>query len=667
MASRMKVGELTADFRGDSRKFVEASTKSADSLKRVRRQGQVTQTQLKSLAGVAKGFGGALAAAFSVRAIVQFTNAAREAAREMGDLGAKLAEMAASVGVSVEGLQGLRRVFEGQGVATEKVDKALGRLNQRFGDAFRLKSYRDAFEQLGVDIDKLRESGAGTEEILNAVADGVKNTGDRAIVAASLAQLLGRDWQQLYLTLAEGSEGLSRARMEMEALGVVSGKQAQGLKAYAQALQNISNITQTQLAQATADQVPQLLALEEGIERIVRWWDKAKISAISYFGEVAARTLAEGIGAQITVAEDNLRRLQERYDYLAERARRNRAALEGGAVLHDFMRARIEPTVTQADPELNILATQIAEQQRELGMLRRRLADLGRVPDVETGTGTAPPITLSGAAQADAAARVPLAEAWRQFYAEQAEIAAAGAAKVVEIEAASLKEREGKLKEYASAWYQFYEEQDRLAREAAEEQERIAEEQTRKMEEAFGSFIDRVDFSNLNDVWDSAMKEMLRELIKFIFIGEGLLAQFGSGAGGGLLGFIGSLLGIGGGGGAIGGTGGSVLRGGIPTYGIPGGRAYGGPVLAGVPYTVGEMGRETFIPDQSGYVAPRGMMGGQMVFAPVIQGAVDPAAIESALERAYPEWERRTRASTMRDLQRNSQIRGATARAQRRG
>src|SRR5690606_17465095 len=45
------------------------------------------------------------------------------------------------------------------------------------------------------------------------------------------------------------------------------------------------------------------------------------------------------------------------------------------------------------------------------------------------------------------------------------------------------------------------------------------------------------------------------------------------------------------------------------------GRAYGGPVTAGVPYTVGERTRETFVPTEDGVIVPGPLGGG---FSPTI-------------------------------------------------
>jgi hypothetical protein len=45
--------------------------------------------------------------------------------------------------------------------------------------------------------------------------------------------------------------------------------------------------------------------------------------------------------------------------------------------------------------------------------------------------------------------------------------------------------------------------------------------------------------------------------------------------------------------------------------GLPPGRASGGPVMAGMPYTVGEQGPEMFVPRENGYIVPNDMMPGE--------------------------------------------------------
>jgi hypothetical protein len=62
-----------------------------------------------------------------------------------------------------------------------------------------------------------------------------------------------------------------------------------------------------------------------------------------------------------------------------------------------------------------------------------------------------------------------------------------------------------------------------------------------------------------------------------------------------------------------------------------GGRAAGGPVTAGQAYTVGERGRELFVPNQSGTIVPNHRMGGGG--SQIIQLVVDGAVLASVVRK----------------------------------
>lgn len=74
---------------------------------------------------------------------------------------------------------------------------------------------------------------------------------------------------------------------------------------------------------------------------------------------------------------------------------------------------------------------------------------------------------------------------------------------------------------------------------------------------------------------------------------------------------------------------------------VSGGRAAGGSVSAGQAYTVGEFGRETFIPNSSGRIVPNAGGGGVNI---TINGAIDPEGVRRQLERLFQDSGRRTAA-----------------------
>lgn len=68
-------------------------------------------------------------------------------------------------------------------------------------------------------------------------------------------------------------------------------------------------------------------------------------------------------------------------------------------------------------------------------------------------------------------------------------------------------------------------------------------------------------------------------------------------------------------------------------------RAAGGSVSAGMAYTVGEFGRETFIPNTSGRIVPNGGNGGVNI---TINGAIDPEGVRRQLEKLLQDSARRS-------------------------
>ena len=665
MARRTKAGEVYADFSGDSKKFVAAATQSANSLKRIRTQAMATQKSLGGMTAIAKKVGPALVAAFSVKAIQSFVQAGRESAHQMADLGAKLSEMAASVGVSVEGLQGLRRAFEGQGVAAEKLDRGLGRINQRFADAFRLKTYRDAFEQLGIDIEALRDSGAQTEQILHALADGVAATGDRAAAASSLAQIFGRDWQQVYVVLKDGAQGLREAQREMEALGVVTARESQNLKAYAQTMTNIANVTETQLAKATADQVHELLILEEVLGKIERAWNTLKSSALGALAAIASWWDSESLSARILNANAQVKELTEAYKFAQESLAAFELDVDAG--LLDPNQTDVAEAIKYRRAEVEFLASALGEAEKNARALRGQYDALGRAAGEGAGTagdgdgaGTAVPGAGSTAVHpAVQRARLQAAELEDGLTAAYFD----GVRKRGEALKKSIEEEKRAAKERIAAWYGFYAEQDRLARDAAEEMARIAEDAADRQAQAWDGAINRIkiDIDDLSATFKSAVAEMLRELLRFATTGESeLLSGLGS--------VLAGLLG-GGGAAAFGGGGASVFRGGMPSYGVVGGRALGGPVRAGSAYRINEQtpNSEIFVPGSDGYVFPSGALGSTFNLTTHIENATDPVATAMEVERANRDFERRVKAVVGRDARRYSTLQGNIAYGGRRG
>lgn len=126
-----------------------------------------------------------------------------------------------------------------------------------------------------------------------------------------------------------------------------------------------------------------------------------------------------------------------------------------------------------------------------------------------------------------------------------------------------------------------------------DEYARIRDAAAEDMAEPFAEFAHRaaMDFNNIGEAWRGLLSDMKSRLIRE-FISDpifealkGVFAGMGSGSNGGFFGTIAAGIG-------------SLVSG--------GGKASGGKVKAGVAYTVGERGHETFIPGSDGYIKPNG-------------------------------------------------------------
>ena len=168
------------------------------------------------------------------------------------------------------------------------------------------------------------------------------------------------------------------------------------------------------------------------------------------------------------------------------------------------------------------------------------------------------------------------------------EVATANGTKVTDAQAASIR----KLAEEAATA------KDKIA--DLEQQQRQGAEAARYFgaaaADALGDLI--IEGRSATEVLNNLVKSFQRSALQAIFTGQGPLAGLfqtaapasaGPNAVGGLAGIISSFASF---------------------NPIPSFRANGGPVTAGIPYTVGEMGRELFVPGQSGQIVPLGRGGG---------------------------------------------------------
>lgn len=175
--------------------------------------------QERALGAIKKAFlnlGVTLAAALSVRAIVNFTRASVEMADQLG-------ETARAAGISAETLQRLRFAFDQLGgIAAGETDQGLQRFNRTLGLA--INGGREAqqqFKLLGVAFRDSLGRGLGTDVALEATLKALGEIENDAQRAAVAGQLFGREMgPKLAAALKGGSQAMDEARRAVA--GVVS-------------------------------------------------------------------------------------------------------------------------------------------------------------------------------------------------------------------------------------------------------------------------------------------------------------------------------------------------------------------------------------------------------------------------------------------------------------
>ena len=127
-----------------------------------------------------------------------------------------LQKNAERVGLSVEAFQELKFAAELTGVKVEGFTTIMQRLGRKIGDADRgNKQVIESFKALGVEV---RDASTGAlkplEQVIEEVADGVKNLGTDSQQLSAVIRLLDTEGGAFVNTLRGGGEGLRKMREE---------------------------------------------------------------------------------------------------------------------------------------------------------------------------------------------------------------------------------------------------------------------------------------------------------------------------------------------------------------------------------------------------------------------------------------------------------------------
>jgi len=248
--------EASANGAGKAAKKAEVNFLSI--LKQSRTLGDVVKNSASAIANLSP----ATAAASAAVGILGFTFV--KTIKDATALADSFNAVSKRTGFAIETLSQLKFVAEQNESSFEALQGGLRFLNRNIGQAAQGgKEAQEAFKRLGVSIADSSGKLRSSEDILNRVSDGLKNTRSVALRTSLALAIFGRGSQSLVPLLSQGSEAIAKQRQEADALGAtISTKFARQADDFGDNLGKLRTISQglgIQLAQAVVPAFNQLL------------------------------------------------------------------------------------------------------------------------------------------------------------------------------------------------------------------------------------------------------------------------------------------------------------------------------------------------------------------------------------------------------------------------
>jgi len=135
----------------------------------------------------------------------------------------EIAKGSQRMGVSTKAYQEMEYWASQNGVAQADMEKAVGRLNQRMGEAAGgNKKYSDALEKLGINMDDVRAGTVSTEDAFAKSIQSLSQMENGQEKAALASELFGvKLGRELLPALNDGSLSFEEAKKKAEELGIV--------------------------------------------------------------------------------------------------------------------------------------------------------------------------------------------------------------------------------------------------------------------------------------------------------------------------------------------------------------------------------------------------------------------------------------------------------------
>lgn len=629
----MSIGRLIVEFEARTGKFETDTGRAAKLMEKRAREIDAQVRKIGVAVGAAIG-----AAAVGIGALVKKSI---DAADEMSKLAQK-------VGVSTEALSQLQHAANLSGV--EDLGGALAKFNRTAGEAAQgTKEQAEAFKTLGVEIRNTDGTLKNTETLFTETAEAISKMPDGIKKTQVAMDLFGKSGAQLIPLLNLGKEGLDELRKEADALGLTlderTGRAAEGFNDNLTRLGTVANGIGTRLASQFAPELERITGLMVQTAKDTGAVTRAAEALATAFkglvlvGSVVSNTfqilgkeiggLAAAAGAALSgdfkraadilrmTGEDqlqDLRDIRDAYRSLFGDAPANlprTPGRTGGDVIVDqeAEKARTkaaDDAAKESERQAKAIRDHIAalnEESAAFGLNReqleaRKVAQMGATDvQVQQTYEVAKYIRLQQEAADADEERARIFEATRTPAEEYA----------ATIERLNMLFDYGRkdVETYTRAVEQAADRMDAALNKNKDKSTEKVDEWSKTMQgiaEEAGRSIQRSLSDFLFNPFEGGLKGMVRSFAQTLQrMAADLLASS-------ILQKLGSLFSASGGGAGGGGFWATAASAFGSFFG--GGKASGGPVMAGVPYLVGERGPELMVPSTSGKIVPNNALGG---------------------------------------------------------